>query len=94
VVVADNIAAVERAARPDALVVTVQTIHLVDDDILRRLAAVPGDRLVVEPVSRTREALAPAVRRATEGSFCVRPPMQEMCNSTGATPSRQPVRCR
>jgi len=69
VVVADNIAAVERAARPDALVVTVQTIHLVDDDILRRLAAVPGDRLVVEPVSRIREALAPAVRRATEGSF-------------------------
>jgi Domain of unknown function (DUF4350) len=69
VVVADDIAAVERAARPDSLVVTVQTIHLVDDDVLHRLAAVPGDRLVVEPVSRTREALAPAVRRATTGSF-------------------------
>jgi hypothetical protein len=69
VVVADDIAAVERAARPDTLVVTVQTIHLVDDDILRRLAALPGDRLVVDPVSRTREALAPAVRRAVEGSY-------------------------
>ena len=42
---------------------TVQTAHLVDDDVLRRLAAVPGDRLVVEPISRTREALAPQVRR-------------------------------
>ena len=69
VVVADDIAAVERAARPDTLVVAVQTIHLADDDVIRRLAAVPGDRLVVEPVSRTREALAPAVHRAPEGSF-------------------------
>jgi hypothetical protein len=69
VVVADDIAAVERAARPDALVVTVQTMHLVDDDLLRRLAAVPGDRLVVEPVSRTRDALAPEVRRAATASI-------------------------
>lgn len=67
VVVADEIAAVEAAARPDALVLTVQTIHLVDEDLLRRLAAVPGDRLVVEPVSRTREILAPEVRRDAAG---------------------------
>jgi hypothetical protein len=63
VVVADDIDAVERAARPDTLVITVQTYHLVDDDVLRRLAAVPGDRLVVEPISRTRKALASQVRR-------------------------------
>jgi hypothetical protein len=69
VIVADDIAAVERAARPDTLVVTVQTLHLVDDDVLRRLAAVPGDRLVVEPVSRTRESLAHEIRRAAAGSF-------------------------
>ncbi len=68
VVVADDVAAVERAATPESLVVTVQTRHLVDDDVLRRLAAVPGDRLVVEPISRTREALAPRVRRASAGS--------------------------
>ena len=67
VVVADDIAAVEDAARPDTLVLTVQTIHLVDEDLLRRLAAVPGDRLVVEPVSRTREILAPEVRRDAAG---------------------------
>ena len=42
-----------------------QTRHLVDDDVLRRLAAVPGDRLVVEPISRTREVLAPEVRRSS-----------------------------
>ncbi|WP_123027716.1 DUF4350 domain-containing protein [Mycolicibacterium stellerae] len=68
VVVADDIDAVERAARPDTLVITVQTNHLVDDDVLRRLAAVPGDRLVVEPISRTREVLASEVRRDALGS--------------------------
>ena len=69
VVVADDIAAVERADRPDTLVLTAQTLHLVDDDVLRRLAAVPGDRLVVEPMSRTRETLAPEIRRDAAGSF-------------------------
>jgi len=69
VVVADDIAAVERAARPDTLVMTVQTKHLVDDDMLNRLAAIPGDRLVVEPLSRTRESLAPEVRRDDGGSI-------------------------
>lgn len=68
VVVADDIDAVQRAARPDTLVVTVQTFHLVNEDVLRRLAAVPGDRLVVEPVSRTREILAPEIRRDAAGS--------------------------
>ena len=68
VVVAEDIAAVERAARPDTLVLTVQTFHLVDEDLLRRLAAVPGDRLVIEPVSRTREILAPEIRRDAAGS--------------------------
>jgi len=68
VVVAEDIDAVERAATPDALILTVQTIYLADDDVLRRLAAVPGDRLVVEPVSRTREVLAPEIRRDPAGS--------------------------
>ena len=68
VIVADDIAAVERAARPDTLVLTVQTLHLADEDLLRRLAAVPGDRLVVEPVARTRDILAPQVRRDAAGS--------------------------
>ncbi len=68
VVVADDVAEVERAATPNSLVLTVQTPHLVDDDVLQRLAALPGDRLVVEPVSRTREILAPEIRRDAAGS--------------------------
>lgn len=68
VVVADDIAAVERAAGPGTLVLTVQTFHLVSDDVIRRLAAVPGDRLVVEPISRTREMLAPEVRLDSLGT--------------------------
>jgi hypothetical protein len=62
VVAADDIAAVERAARPDTLLVVVQTFHLIDDDVLRRLADLPGDRFLVEPVSRTRENLAQEIR--------------------------------
>jgi uncharacterized protein DUF4350 len=62
VVAAGDIAAVERAARPDTLILVVQTLHLFDDDLLHRLAALPGDRLLVEPVSRTREELAPQIR--------------------------------
>ncbi|MGH3677451.1 MAG: DUF4350 domain-containing protein [Mycobacterium sp.] len=73
VMVAEDIAAVERSARPDTLVVAAQTFFLVDEDRLRRLAAVPGDRLVVEPVPRTREVLAPEIRTGGAGSFGGRP---------------------
>jgi Domain of unknown function (DUF4350) len=61
VIAAGDIAAVERAAGPDTLILVAQTSHL-DDDLLHRLAALPGDRLLVEPVSRTREQLAPEIR--------------------------------
>ncbi|AGB26170.1 hypothetical protein Mycsm_06006 [Mycobacterium sp. JS623] len=62
VVAADDIAAVESAARPDTLLLIAQTMYLSDNDVLRRLAALPGDRLVVSPIARTREQLAPEVR--------------------------------
>jgi hypothetical protein len=62
VIAADDIAAVEHAARPDTLILVAQTLFLVDQDQLHRLAALPGDRLLVEPVSRTREELAPQIR--------------------------------
>jgi hypothetical protein len=62
VIAADDIAAVEAAARPDTLLLVAQTMYLSDDEVLRRLAALPGDRLVVSPISRTREQLAPEVR--------------------------------
>lgn len=69
VVEAPDFASVQAAARPDALIVVVQTYHLVDEELLRRLAALPGDRLVVEPMSRTRNALAPEIESAGSTSF-------------------------
>ena len=62
VVVAGNLSDVERAARPDTLLLFAQTQHLVDDGLLRRLANVPGDLLLVEPTSRVRAALTAGLR--------------------------------
>src|ERR1700733_13540861 len=42
VVEAGSVADVERAARPDTLLVVAETYYLVNDDGLRRVAAVPG----------------------------------------------------
>jgi Domain of unknown function (DUF4350) len=69
VVEAESGSDVERALRPDALLLVAQTDYLIDDDVLQRLAKLPGDRLLVDPISRTREALAPAVRSATKASY-------------------------
>ncbi|GAT11571.1 DUF4350 domain-containing protein [Mycolicibacterium novocastrense] len=69
VVEAPDVAAVEAAARPDTLLVVVQTYHLVDDAVLQRLARVPGDRLLVQPNSRSREALATAVKLSGATTF-------------------------
>jgi hypothetical protein len=62
VVVANTVADVERAARPDSLLLVAETYVLVNDDLMARLAAVPGDRLLIEPVSTTRKVLAPEIR--------------------------------
>jgi hypothetical protein len=69
VVEAGSIADVERAARPDTLLVLAETQFLTDDDGLSRLAAVPGDRLLVEPVARTRNELAPDIRVALSSTL-------------------------
>jgi uncharacterized protein DUF4350 len=69
VVAAGDVAAVERAARPDTLILVAQTFYLIDDELLHRLAALPGDRLLVGPVSRTREELAPEIRLAGSTTF-------------------------
>ncbi|BBY45292.1 DUF4350 domain-containing protein [Mycolicibacterium celeriflavum] len=69
VIEAPDVAAVEAAAGPDALLVVVQTYHLVDRAALRRLSTLPGDRLLVQPISRTREVLAPAIKASGATTF-------------------------
>ncbi|BBX49062.1 DUF4350 domain-containing protein [Mycolicibacterium poriferae] len=59
VVEAADLASVERAARPDTLLIVAQTPDLHGEELLGRLAALPGDRLLVQPSGATREALAP-----------------------------------
>jgi hypothetical protein len=69
VVVADTVADARRAARPDSLMLIAQTGYLADDALLRELADAPGDRLLVEPTSRTREVLAPQVQVAPTSTY-------------------------
>jgi hypothetical protein len=73
VVEAGSISDVERAARPDALLVLAETQYLSDDDGLQRLAAVPGDRLLVDPVARARTVLAPGIRVALSSTLGGKP---------------------
>ena len=61
VIVANSIADVEQAARPNTLILVAQSQYLTDDALLDRLAKAPGDLLLVEPTARTREALLPGV---------------------------------
>lgn len=73
VVEARSVADVEGAARDDTLIVFAETFGLADDEQLRRLADLPGDRLLIEPTSRVREALAPDLRSDGVSSFAPGP---------------------
>ena len=69
VIVADSVEDVERAARRDTLILVTQSQFLTDETLLDRLAKAPGDRLLVEPTSRTREALAPGLSIGASSAF-------------------------
>ncbi|OBA58839.1 hypothetical protein A5647_20140 [Mycobacterium sp. 1100029.7] len=69
VVVAESIDDVEKAARPDTLVLVAESQYLTDDSQLERLSSVPGDLLLVEPTTRTREALLPGIRISGASAF-------------------------
>jgi len=73
VVVAGTVPDVERAARPDSLLLVAETENTRGAELLGRLAAVPGDRLVVEPTAKSREALAPAIRISSAGRPAIQP---------------------
>ena len=60
VVVANSIADVEHAARPDALILVAKSQYLTDT-LLHRLAKIPSDLLLVDPTTRAREELLPGV---------------------------------
>lgn len=66
--VAASAADAARLARADSLLLVAQTYYLYDSALLDELAKAPGDLLLVEPTSHTREALAPAVRTTATGS--------------------------
>ena len=96
VVVANSVADVEQAARPDTLILVAQSQYLTDDALLDRLAKAPGDLLLVEPTSRTREALTPGVRikrrqrlrQRARIALCARLIEPDRCGSGQATPTR------
>ncbi|MBB3601493.1 hypothetical protein FHT40_001126 [Mycolicibacterium sp. BK556] len=73
VVVAGSVADVERAAGPDTLLLAAETYYTRGSDLLSRLADVPGDRLVVEPTSRVRQALAPDIRMGGASMLTMQP---------------------
>jgi hypothetical protein len=62
VVVATSVADTENAMRPGTLLLFAQSQHVTSTSLLERLAATPGDLLVVEPTSRARTKLTPGIR--------------------------------
>jgi hypothetical protein len=64
VVVAASVAEAENAVRPGTLLLFAQSQRVTSDSLLERLAATPGDLLVVEPTSRTRAKLTPGIRNS------------------------------
>jgi hypothetical protein len=64
VVVTDTAAQALQATHDGSLLMVAQTDYTADPELLAPLAGAPGDLLLVEPVSKTREALAPKLRRA------------------------------
>ena len=62
VVVATSVADAENATRPGTLLLFAQSQRVTSDSLFQRLATAPGDRLLVEPTSRARAALAPGIR--------------------------------
>ncbi len=62
VVVATSVADAVNAAGPGTLLLFAQTQRVNSDSLFHRLAAAPGDLLLVEPTSHARAALAPGIR--------------------------------
>jgi hypothetical protein len=85
VVVANSIADAENAAQPGTLVLFAETQRVFSDALLRRLAATPGDLLLVEPTSHARATLAPGIRSSGASMHDAQPncPLRE-ANQAGS----------
>ncbi|MBU3750873.1 MAG: DUF4350 domain-containing protein [Mycobacterium sp.] len=66
VVIADTVPQVQAAAGPGTLLLVAETANT-RGQALTDLAAIPGDRLIVEPTATSRETLAPRVRLSSAG---------------------------
>jgi hypothetical protein len=73
VVVAGSVAEAERAARPGTLLLFAQSQRVTSEALLQRLAAAPGDLLLVEPTSHARAALAPGIRSSGASTRVAQP---------------------
>lgn len=73
VVVAHTAEQARDAARSDSALLVAQTPFLNDPQQWDTLAQAPGDRIIVEPGARTREALAPGVRVTHTALFATEP---------------------
>lgn len=69
VITAANVDEVQRAARPDTLLVVAQTMFLASEKTVGGLTHLPGDLLLVAPTGLTREKLAPQLRLDTPTEF-------------------------
>lgn len=65
VVIAEDVADVEREAQPDSLLLFAETEWITGADLLRRLGATPGDLLLVDPTAYARAELTPDIRQST-----------------------------
>ncbi|MFC4058067.1 DUF4350 domain-containing protein [Planomonospora corallina] len=72
----------ELAAGPDSLLLVAQSHFLADGALLRDLAALPGDRLLVEPVTQVLQTLAPGVGA---GALTDVEPREPGCDLAAAT---------
>lgn len=69
IVVAGTVDDVAREARPESLVLVAQTQRIGGDKLMERLAALPGDLLLVAPDTAARKALAPGIRSGPARTF-------------------------
>lgn len=73
VVTAGGVDDVAREAGRDALVLVAETQRIADDDLLNRLAGLPGDLLLVTPNALARKILAPGIRTGAARAFTQEP---------------------